>query len=174
MFRSSKLYLAAEVGRPATKIDRELPGVRQQPVTRQLSTPDPPLPARRAVRPVLHPADHRVSAAIGHHSPRHPGQERAACDQPASRTKTLPTVLMVLILCACFMGMANSVREIVKERPIYRRERSIGLSLTAYLGSKVVVLALLHCPQALVFTLIGVLGRTPSKASCSARHCSRS
>jgi hypothetical protein len=57
--------------------------------------------------------------------------------------------------------MANSVREIVKERPIYRRERAIGLSITAYLGSKVIVLTLITAPQALLFTLIGVLGRTP-------------
>jgi ABC-type transport system involved in multi-copper enzyme maturation permease subunit len=72
---------------------------------------------------------------------------------------------MTLMLCACFMGMANSVREIVKERPIYRRERAIGLSITAYLGSKVIVLSMLTAPQAVLFTLIGVLGRTPSSGA---------
>jgi hypothetical protein len=73
-------------------------------------------------------------------------------------------VLVVLVLCACFMGMANSVREIVKERPIYRRERTIGLSRTAYLGSKVIVLTGITTLQCVVFTLIGLLGRTPKEA----------
>jgi hypothetical protein len=80
---------------------------------------------------------------------------------PNQPNRDAPTVLVVLILCACFMGMANSVREIVKERAIYRRERGIGLSMTAYLGSKVVVLTLITAPQAVIFTLLGVLGRTP-------------
>ena len=93
------------------------------------------------------------------------GLRRRSREQP---NQDAPTVLMVLILCACFMGMANSVREIVKERPIYRRERAIGLSMAAYLGSKIIVLTMLTAPQALVFTLIGVLGRTPSKGVVSA------
>jgi hypothetical protein len=63
------------------------------------------------------------------------------------------------------MGMANSVREIVKERDIYRRERTIGLSRTAYLGSKVVVLTSITSVQCVVFTLIGLLGRTPREAA---------
>src|SRR4029077_11904839 len=38
------------------------------------------------------------------------------------------TLLLVLIIGACFIGAANSVRELVKERPIYARERAAGLS----------------------------------------------
>ncbi len=74
------------------------------------------------------------------------------------------TILLVMVLCACFMGMANSVREIVKERAIYRRERAIGLSRTAYIGSKIVVLALITMLQAIPFTLIGLVGRQPDEA----------
>src|SRR5262249_27307469 len=49
----------------------------------------------------------------------------------------------------------------VKERAIYRRERAIGLSRTAYVGSKILVLALITVLQAVPFTLIGLVGRAP-------------
>ncbi len=62
------------------------------------------------------------------------------------------------------MGMANSVREIVKERAIYRRERAIGLSRTAYLAAKVVVLTMVTAVQSVVFTTIGILGHEPRHA----------
>ncbi|WP_027141130.1 FHA domain-containing protein [Pseudofrankia saprophytica] len=71
-------------------------------------------------------------------------------------------VLLVLVLCICFMGAANAVREIVKEREIYRRERGIGLSITAYLGSKICVLTLVTALQSAVVTAIGLAGRTPA------------
>ncbi len=73
------------------------------------------------------------------------------------------TILLVMVLCACFMGMANSVREIVKERAIYRRERAIGLSRTAYIGSKILVLTLITTLQAIPFTLIALVGRQPDE-----------
>ena len=68
-------------------------------------------------------------------------------------------LLLVLIIGACLMGSAASVRELVKERPIYRRERSIGLSVGAYLASKIVVLAVLTGLQATLFTLLSLIGR---------------
>ena len=162
-FRSSKMYLAAAVGGgQSNRIPEELPDIRQQPVLKQLSTL-----VRRYLRVVVSDKSYTrlliafplLLGVIPRVVPAKNGL-RAVSNQP---NQDAPTVLMVLILCACFMGMANSVREIVKERAIYRRERSIGLSLSAYLGSKVVVLTLLTAPQALIFTLIGVLGRTPSK-----------
>jgi energy-coupling factor transporter ATP-binding protein EcfA2 len=69
-------------------------------------------------------------------------------------------LLLVLIIGACLMGSAASVRELVKERPIYRRERSIGLSVGAYLASKIVVLAVLTGLQATLFTLLSLIGRS--------------
>ncbi|MBL7495820.1 FHA domain-containing protein [Frankia sp. CNm7] len=69
--------------------------------------------------------------------------------------------LLVVILMACFMGMSNAVRELVKEREIYRRERSIGLSVIAYVGSKVVVLSLITALQGAVLATIGLWGRWP-------------
>ena len=67
-------------------------------------------------------------------------------------------LLLVLIIGGCLMGGAASVREIVKERPIFERERAIGLSWTAYLASKVVVLGVITGVQATLLALLGVAG----------------
>jgi hypothetical protein len=56
-------------------------------------------------------------------------------------------VLLVVVLGATWLGTSNAVREIVKERPIFVRERAAGLSISAYLGSKLTVLALLTALQ---------------------------
>jgi ABC-type multidrug transport system ATPase subunit len=68
-------------------------------------------------------------------------------------------LLLVLIIGAALMGTAASMRELVKERPIYRRERAIGLSIGAYLASKILILTLVTGVQAAVFTLLGLIGR---------------
>jgi ABC-type multidrug transport system permease subunit len=68
------------------------------------------------------------------------------------------TMLMVLMIMACLAGVVNAVREIVKERSIYIRERAAGLSAGAYLASKVLVLGVIGVLQAVVMTAIGVLG----------------
>jgi hypothetical protein len=62
------------------------------------------------------------------------------------------------------MGVAASIRELVKERPVYRRERAIGLSLGAYLTSKLLVLGVITAVQAAVFTVLAVLGHRPPDA----------
>lgn len=68
-------------------------------------------------------------------------------------------LLLILVLGAVFVGASASIQELVKERAIYRRERSIGLSPTAYLASKVIVMGVIVSLQTLVFTLISLLGR---------------
>jgi ABC transport system ATP-binding/permease protein len=70
------------------------------------------------------------------------------------------SVLLILILGACFAGALNSVREIVKERPIYSRERAAGLSAGAYLGSKLIVLGVISAFQAGLLVVIGLFGTT--------------
>jgi ABC transport system ATP-binding/permease protein len=69
------------------------------------------------------------------------------------------SLLLVFVIGAALMGSAASIRELVKEREIYRRERAIGLSRTAYLASKLVVLGVITGAQALVLGLLGNLGR---------------
>ncbi|MFE7649700.1 FHA domain-containing protein [Streptomyces phaeoluteigriseus] len=68
---------------------------------------------------------------------------------------TATTVLLILAVGACFAGAANSVRELIKERVIYERERATGLSRSAYLMSKVFVLGVITVLQGL---LVGVIG----------------
>jgi ABC transport system ATP-binding/permease protein len=68
------------------------------------------------------------------------------------------TTLLVLMIMACLLGVVNSVREVVKERPIYIRERAAGLSPGAYLASKVLILGVIALFQAVVMTSIGLLG----------------
>jgi len=60
------------------------------------------------------------------------------------------TVLLLLAVGACFSGAANSVRELIKERVIYERERATGLSRSAYLMSKIVVLGAISLVQGVV------------------------
>jgi ABC transport system ATP-binding/permease protein len=69
------------------------------------------------------------------------------------------SLLLVLAVGACLSGTANAIWEIVKERSIYSRERSAGLSAGAYLMSKLVVLGLISGFQAVVLVLVGLTGR---------------
>ncbi|MFI9051045.1 FHA domain-containing protein [Streptomyces sp. NPDC053427] len=66
--------------------------------------------------------------------------------------------LLILCVGAVLTGAANAVRELVKERTIYQRERAVGLSRSAYLMSKVLVLGAVTVVQAVVLTLVGLFG----------------
>ena len=68
-------------------------------------------------------------------------------------------LLLTLTICACLSGTASSVRELVKERPIYIRERAAGLSSGAYLSSKLIVLGVISVVQSALLVLIGLAGQ---------------
>ncbi|ARF82393.1 FHA domain-containing protein [Kitasatospora aureofaciens] len=68
--------------------------------------------------------------------------------------------LLTLCLGGVLIGSANAVREVVKERAIYRRERVVGLSRSAYLVSKVVVLGIVTIAQSALLTVVGLAGVT--------------
>ena len=70
------------------------------------------------------------------------------------------SLLLILIISACFAGAVNAVRELVKERAIYTRERAAGLSAGAYLLSKLAILGLISAIQAVLLMLIGLATRT--------------
>src|SRR4029077_9049358 len=74
-------------------------------------------------------------------------------------------VLFGMVFCVGLVGVVDSFREIVKELPIVRRERSIGLSLSAYLTSKLVVLVPFVLLQATLLTLIAVSQQNGPKLS---------
>jgi ABC-type multidrug transport system ATPase subunit len=71
---------------------------------------------------------------------------------------TAMNALLILCVGGVLTGAANAVRELVKERVIYQRERAVGLSRSAYLMSKVVVLGTVTVVQAVVLTLVALLG----------------
>ncbi len=102
------------------------------------------LPVVLGVVSVLIPAD----SGLG------PGPLRAHL-----QNKDAGTILMILAVGACFAGSANSVRELIKERVIYERERAVGLSRSAYLMSKIIVLGLITMFQGAIISGIGFAPR---------------
>jgi ABC transport system ATP-binding/permease protein len=86
---------------------------------------------------------------------------------PQGLTGSLPShpngnalqLLMILVMSAVLSGTALSIREFIKEREIFERERMAGLSATAYLLSKVVVLSIICVLSVLLIALIGLAGR---------------
>ncbi len=64
------------------------------------------------------------------------------------------TALFVLTVSSIWLGCSNSVREIVKERSIYKRERMVNLSIPAYLISKLAVLLLFSIFQTFILVVI--------------------
>lgn len=71
--------------------------------------------------------------------------------------------LLFFLGISCFWcGCNNASKEIVKEQAMYRIERDVNLSLTAYLASKIAVLALFGVVQvALLFGLVRIFGTVP-------------
>jgi ABC-type multidrug transport system ATPase subunit/pSer/pThr/pTyr-binding forkhead associated (FHA) protein len=63
-------------------------------------------------------------------------------------------ILFVLACVAAWFGLINAVREIVKELPIYRRERFVNLGVAAYVTSKLIVLLALSIIQAALLVAI--------------------
>ncbi len=73
--------------------------------------------------------------------------------------QTAGDLLLTLVTGACLAGAASSIRELVKERVIYMRERAAGLSSGAYLASKLIVLGAISIVQSAILVLLGVLGK---------------
>ncbi|MFE9122908.1 FHA domain-containing protein [Streptomyces sp. NPDC007172] len=74
---------------------------------------------------------------------------------PARFNGDAGTIMLILAVGMCFSGAANSVRELIKERVIYERERATGLSRSAYLMSKILVLGVITAFQGVILCVIG-------------------
>lgn len=70
-------------------------------------------------------------------------------------------LLVVLILGACFMGSTLTVRDLVGERPIFFRERAVGLLPSAYLLAKVAIFGIAALLQSAVLVAIVLAGKNP-------------
>ena len=62
--------------------------------------------------------------------------------------------LFIMAFAAVMFGIVNGVREIVKEAPIYRRERTVNLGIAPYLFSKITVLGILCLIQSAVLVFV--------------------
>jgi ABC transport system ATP-binding/permease protein len=73
---------------------------------------------------------------------------------------TQPQYILVLLnIGAVFMGTALTIRDLIGERPIFRREQAVGLSTTAYLMAKIAVFTAFATAQAAIATFIVRLGK---------------
>ena len=68
-------------------------------------------------------------------------------------------IVMLLSLSAVFMGAALTVRDLVGERAIFRREQAAGLSASAYLAAKIAVYSVTAAVQTVVVFGIVVIGK---------------
>jgi ABC transport system ATP-binding/permease protein len=73
-------------------------------------------------------------------------------DEPGS-------VLMLLTMAAVFMGTALTIRDLIGERPIFRREQAVGLSTKSYLLAKMAVFFVFAIVQSAIATTITILGK---------------
>jgi ABC-type multidrug transport system permease subunit len=90
-------------------------------------------------------------------------------DNPLSKADT-PTVtqaslaLRLLFIFSCvaiWVGLSNSVREIVKEAAIFLRERLLNLGLLPYLGSKLLIRSALVLAQTILIAITVIIGFKP-------------
>ena len=89
-----------------------------------------------------------------------PGSAGLGVTDPHSRVPDEPAqILMLLNTSAVFMGVALTIRDLVGERAIFRREQCVGLSACAYLGAKIVVFSAAAALQTAILTAIAVLGK---------------
>ena len=80
-------------------------------------------------------------------------------------------ILSLLLPAAAFMGIALTIRDLVGERAIFRREQAVGLSSSAYLLAKTTVFCGFAILQAAVITAIVVVGKgAPTRGAVVMGH----
>jgi ABC transport system ATP-binding/permease protein len=155
--RSSRMPPTAA---PALRHTKLPPRAPKHLVVRQISTV-----ARRQVRLVLADRGHFTFLALlpfilGALALLVPGQSGFAATNSQSRAPDEPSqVLMLLNISAVFMGTALTIRDLVGERIIFRREQAVCLSASAYVIAKIVVYSCIGALQTAVLTAIVVIGK---------------
>jgi ABC-type multidrug transport system ATPase subunit len=98
-------------------------------------------------------------AVLSHTVPGTTGKNHGLGPDPDGYSLEAQRLLVVFVTGAAFMGIAIAIREIVNESTIYRRERAVGLSPSAYIASKLVVLIIIDTIQVTAFVYLSLLGR---------------
>jgi ABC transport system ATP-binding/permease protein len=155
--RDSAEIAAAQLPPAAASLHARPP---QTGLLRQLSTV-----ARRQVRLILADRGYLLFLALlpfvlGALTLMVPGNAGLGVTDPHGRVPDEPAqILMLVNTSAVFMGVALTIRDLVGERAIFRREQSVGLSACAYLGAKIVVFGVAATIQTAILTAIVVLGK---------------
>ncbi len=63
-------------------------------------------------------------------------------------------MMFMLVLSALWFGASGSVRELIADRAVFRREHRVGLGVVPYIASKVTVLGAIAIVQCLVLSLM--------------------
>ncbi len=121
--------------------------------------------ARRQVRLVVSDRAYFVFLALlpfimGGLSLTVPGNTGFGIAPPTSETPDeAAQILTLLSIAAVFMGTALTIRDLIGERAIFRREQAVGLSTGAYLSAKITVFCAFAIIQAAIATAIVILGK---------------
>lgn len=113
-------------------------------------TPLNPIVSKSCPRVVTFLTDNPPGAA---YAQSRGGVNKALQDFVVSGPGEASSVLFLMTFAAIMFGCVNAVREIVKEGPIYKRERAVNLGILPYMFSKIVVLSVLCLVQSLVLIL---------------------
>ncbi len=148
---------------PAALTPSELGNPTRTSVPRQLSTI-----ARRQIRLVISDRGYfaflmmlpfimgvlslSVPGDVGFGVPRTAMEGGEAPNEPGQ-------ILVMLNVGAIFMGTALTIRALIGERAIFKREQAVGLSTTAYLMAKVVVFTAFAIVQSAIVTSIAIAGK---------------
>jgi ABC-type multidrug transport system ATPase subunit len=168
---ANRRFLASAAGKRAEQAEHEQPGDLGAPTStslrRQLSTI-----ARRQVRLVVSDRGYTLFLAalpfvVGLVVLTVPGPKPGlGVADPMGTAPTQPQYIMVFLnFGAVFMGVALTIRDLIGERPIFKREQAVGLSTTAYLLAKIVVFCAFAVIQAGIATAIVTVGKgTPTQS----------
>jgi ABC transport system ATP-binding/permease protein len=163
-----EVYVALAEARAPRSVAEQSSGARP---------PLPPLPAPRAARATRDPFLHQTQVLTSRYATllrRDRRHLRSALVQvpilglltaflfsshvfahgPSFHTAKSAQLLFLMVTVALWLGAINAAREVVKERNVLVREVAVGVRLSAYITSKLVVLFGLAAAQTLLFSFI--------------------
>lgn len=161
---ANRRYLARTGPAPAAEASSKQPTDLGEPaktsLLRQFSTI-----ARRQMRLIISDRGYFIFLALlpfimGVLSLSVPGTVGFGVPNPMGDAPNEPGQILVLLnVGAIFMGTALTIRDLIGERAIFRREQAVGLSTTAYLLAKVCVYSVFAIVQSAIVTAITIAGK---------------